>query len=157
MKINKKQQEKLLQEMMRGDEELGLYDMNITHDDQERYIVKTNYPDLISKVELWAGEKGILTKATPLKQAEKTQEELNELFEALVMDNNSMEIFKNSKGKVVNTQEEIKDALGDILVTIIIQAKMNNLNLLDCLEGAYNVISKRSGRMVDGKFQKNDS
>tara|TARA_R110000822_G_scaffold262332_1_gene386719 strand:- start:500 stop:670 length:171 start_codon:yes stop_codon:yes gene_type:complete len=44
--------------------------------------------------------------------------------------------------------------LTDTLVTIIIQAKMNNLDLLDCLDAAYGVISKRSGDMVDGTFVK---
>ena len=49
---------------------------------------------------------------------------------------------------------EIEDALGDILVTIIIQAEMHELSLVDCLESAYNVISKRTGKMVDGQFVK---
>jgi NTP pyrophosphatase (non-canonical NTP hydrolase) len=49
---------------------------------------------------------------------------------------------------------EIEDALGDILVTIIIQAEMQGLKLVDCLESAYNIISQRTGKMVDGQFLK---
>lgn len=43
---------------------------------------------------------------------------------------------------------------GDQLVTLIIGAHMNGLNLIDCLESAYNVISKRTGKMINGQFVK---
>lgn len=97
-----------------------------------------DYDYLEHLVEEWAKEKGILEKATPFRQCDKTQEEVNELYKA-ILDNN---------------KEEIADALGDILVTIIIQAKMQNMKLLDCLEGAYNIIAKRTGKMIDGQFVK---
>ena len=73
-----------------------------------------------------------------MRQAEKTHEEVLELMAAIDDDN----------------KEEIIDALGDILVTIIIQAEMQGLKLVDCLESAYNVISKRTGRMENGQFVK---
>jgi len=73
-------------------------------------------------------------------QAIKTLEEVNELLAAI---NNG-------------DQVEIKDALGDILVTIILQAELQQMDLVDCLESAYNIISKRNGKMVDGVFVKND-
>ncbi|NQY42389.1 MAG: nucleotide pyrophosphohydrolase, partial [Legionellales bacterium] len=49
---------------------------------------------------------------------------------------------------------EIKDAMGDIMVTLIIQAKMQGMSLEECLESAYNVIAKRTGKMVNGQFVK---
>lgn len=97
-----------------------------------------DYNQLEALVIKWADEKGILEKATPLRQCDKTQEEVNELYKA-ILDNN---------------KEEIADALGDILVTIIIQAKMQNMSLVECLEGAYNIIAKRTGKMVNGQFVK---
>jgi len=97
-----------------------------------------DYNQLEALVVAWADEKGILAKATTLKQAEKTMEEVQELIDAIKNDD----------------QEEIEDALGDILVTIIIQAKMQNMSLIECLEIAYNVIAKRTGKMVDGQFKK---
>jgi len=97
-----------------------------------------DYNQLETLVVAWADEKGILAKATTLKQAEKTMEEVQELIDAIKNDD----------------QEEIEDALGDILVTIIIQAKMQNMSLIECLEIAYNVIAKRTGKMVDGQFKK---
>lgn len=96
------------------------------------------YEALITLVEYWADEKEILEKATPQAQAQKTLEEVNELIEAI--DNND--------------REEIADALGDILVTIIIQAKMQNMNLKECLRNVYKIISKRTGKMENGQFVK---
>jgi len=96
------------------------------------------YDNLEKLVLEWAKEKGILTNGTPIKQSIKTNEEALELTSAIADGNRA----------------EIEDALGDILVTIIIQAKMQNMDLLDCLEGAYNVISNRTGKMVDGQFVK---
>ena len=112
------------------------------------------YNELEQKVIQWAKDKGILEKATPLAQARKTEEEVQELIEACVAQQIGNETFTNSKGKLVNTKEELKDALGDILVTIIIGAELQGLKLTDCLESAYNVISKRTGKMVDGVFVK---
>ena len=90
------------------------------------------------EVEMWAKDKGILDNATPIKQALKTQEEVTELLNAIVD----------------NDRAEIIDAIGDIMVTLIIQAKMQNLDLFECLQSAYNVISKRTGKMVNGQFLK---
>ena len=97
-----------------------------------------NYRELESLVIEWANEKQILKKGTTLKQAIKTNEESLELIEAIA-DNN---------------KDEIVDALGDILVTIIIQAKMQNVDLLECLESAYNEIKGRKGELINGIFVK---
>jgi len=114
------------------------------------------YKELEKLVIEWAFNKGIIDKATPRAQADKTEEEVNELIEAVNAQKNGLESFINSKGKLVNTKEEIKDALGDILVTIIIGAELQGLQLEDCLESAYNVISKRTGKMIDGQFVKDN-
>jgi len=112
------------------------------------------YKELEPLIIQWAENKGILALATPFAQARKTEEETQELLEACLSQQNGLETFVNSKGKLVNTKEELKDALGDILVTIIIGAELQGLKLEDCLEAAYNVISKRTGVMKDGQFIK---
>ena len=99
-----------------------------------------SYNELEALVITWAHQKGILDNGTPRAQAGKTVEEVQELIEAID----------------TNNKPEIEDALGDILVTIIIQAEMQGVSLIDCLEGAYNVISKRTGKMVDGQFLKDE-
>ena len=113
-----------------------------------------NYKELEKLVLEWADDKGILEKATPMAQANKTLEEVQELIEAVYWQKYNVETYVNEKGKQVNTKEEIKDALGDILVTIIIGAELQGLQLEDCLESAYNVIKNRNGKMVDGQFIK---
>ena len=114
------------------------------------------YPELEQKVLNWAEEKGILDKATPLAQANKTLEEVNELIEAVAAQQEGKTNFVNSKGILVNTKEEIMDALGDVFVTIIIGAELQGLKLEDCLQSAYDVISKRTGVMRDGQFHKDN-
>ena len=97
-----------------------------------------DYRELESQVIDWAKDKGIFEKGTPLKQSYKTIEEVAELISAVS----------------INDKAEIKDALGDIIVTIIIQAKMQDLDLMECVESAYNIISQRTGKMVNGTFVK---
>lgn len=94
--------------------------------------------ELEACVEQWAIDKGIMLNGNPMKQALKTQEEVTELLTA---------IFDNDK-------DEIEDAIGDIIVTLIIQAKMQNTSIEACLNGAYGIISKRTGNMVNGQFVK---
>lgn len=97
-----------------------------------------DYFELECLIEQWAEDKGILAKATPIKQALKTQEELTELCNAILD----------------NDKHEIIDAIGDIVVTLIIQAKMQSVTIEECLNAAYDVISKRTGKMVNGQFLK---
>ena len=107
--------------------------------DASLYIEKLmSIADLQDKVLEWANEKGILDKSTPMMQALKTLEEVNELLVAIE----------------TNNQEEIKDAFGDIFVTIIIGAQLNGLNIVECLASAYDVIKNRTGVMRDGQFHK---
>jgi NTP pyrophosphatase (non-canonical NTP hydrolase) len=98
-----------------------------------------SYNELEALVISWATQKGIMQNGTPIAQFFKTVEEVEELGEAIEK----------------NDIDETIDALGDILVTIIIQAEMHGLKLTECLESAYNVISKRNGSMVNGQFVKN--
>jgi NTP pyrophosphatase (non-canonical NTP hydrolase) len=99
-----------------------------------------DYFELECAIEQWAEDKGILANATPIKQAMKTQEELTELCNAILNDD----------------KEEIKDAIGDIMVTLIIQAKMQGMTIEECLNAAYDVISKRTGQMINGQFVKDN-
>lgn len=112
------------------------------------------YQKLEELVLNWAEDKEILDKATPLAQAEKTLEEVDELIEAVTAQHNGFREYVNKKGKICKVDEEIKDAFGDILVTIIIGAELQRLSLEDCLESAYKIIAKRTGKMVGGQFIK---
>lgn len=112
--------------------------------------------ELFRNIEQWGKDKGILNKATPLDQFRKTLEEVDELREALEAQSQGLEYFTNSKGVLVNTQEEINDAIGDISVTLTLQAKLQNTTIEECVQGAYNIISKRTGKMINGQFVKDE-
>lgn len=83
----------------------------------------------------WAADRGILTGSTPLDQAKKTMEEAQELFDA-------------------TSHAEAIDAIGDILVTLIIGAEMRCTDLDECLEHAWQQIKDRKGLLLHGCFLK---
>lgn len=87
----------------------------------------------------WAKEKGIFEKSNSNKQYLKLQEESGELAKAILTDN----------------KEEIEDAIGDCVVVLTNLAELCGLRIEDCVNSAYNVISKRKGTMVNGAFVKN--
>ena len=87
----------------------------------------------------WGEARGIVQNSTPFAQALKTQEELDELFDAI-------------KNKDVAA---MKDAYGDILVTLIMGCACADLDLVECLKGAYDEIKHRKGYLnSDGIFVK---
>ena len=88
----------------------------------------------------WAYERNIVNAKNTPKQFIKVTEELGELAEGINKDN----------------QGQIKDSLGDILVTLIILSRDLDVDLLDCLRGAYDVIKDRTGKTVDGVFVKEE-
>jgi hypothetical protein len=108
------------------------------------------YKQLEEKVIQWGADKGILEKSNPIRQLQKTQEELNETMQALVQFADA----KTDKAKQ-DALDEVIDGIGDMLVTIILLSKIVGVETVPCLESAYNVISKRSGVMRDGFFVKN--
>lgn len=93
---------------------------------------------LVDNIKQWGKDKGILPYPNKLKQYSKTQEESNELLVAIAEED----------------REQAKDAIGDIVVTLIMQCEAWDLELEECVEHAYGVISKRKGKMVNGIFVK---
>jgi NTP pyrophosphatase (non-canonical NTP hydrolase) len=77
--------------------------------------------------------------ATAQSQAIKTLEEVTELFDAL-----------NRKDMAAT-----EDAIGDIVVTLIMVCAVLNLDLTACLHGAYEQIKDRKGYLTkEGVFIK---
>ena len=98
-----------------------------------------SYANVEMKVIQWGEARGIVQNSTPFSQALKTQEELEELFQAI-----------NSKDVAA-----MKDAYGDILVTLIMGCACADLDLVECLNGAYNEIKNRKGYLnKEGIFVK---
>ena len=93
---------------------------------------------LEKEIVAWADDRKIFEQSTANLQFSKTLEEVNELYDGI------------QEGDV----DEIADAIGDVMVTLIIQAQMWGLSATDCLTGVYKEISQRKGMMVNGKFVK---
>jgi hypothetical protein len=121
----------------------------------------SNFDTLHEQVVKWFHDKGIIQNSDPLKQLEKTQEELTETRDAVVryielhgIGYSLGEAIPELKKMQDQAYGEIVDGIGDQLVTLIGVCEMLDINLVSCLDVAYAVISKRSGKMVDGKFVK---
>ena len=93
--------------------------------------------ELIEKVKEWGREKAI---DNPTRQLNKVIEEIGELAHEICRDRyNSL---------------ELRDAIGDVLVTVIILADITGNDPIKCLELAYNEISGRDGVTSEGMFIK---
>ena len=103
--------------------------------DQLGYL---NFEKLHEFIIQWAEDRKIISPKNVSKQFMKVTEELGELAEGINKDN----------------QGQIKDSLGDIMVTLIILAQDLNFDLLDCLNSAYRVIQNRKGKTINGVFVK---
>ena len=89
----------------------------------------------------WHHQRNLIEGSTDRKQLEKLSEEFIELVVA------------------VTEKDELEtiDALGDMLVVMINIAERNNLTMTHCLARAYSMIKDRTGRMINGKFVKEES
>ena len=96
--------------------------------------------DLEMLVALWAKDKGLIKKENSSRQMLKVMEEVGELAGSLAKNNHEATI----------------DAIGDVLVTIIILANQLGVRPIDCLRLAYDEIKDRGGKTVNGVFIKND-
>ena len=103
------------------------------------------YEELENKVIEWAKDRNILENSNAIKQISKTQEELYETLTAL------RELEQGKESLL-----EVADGIGDMLVTIILLAKIVGLNSVDCLADAYEEIKNRKGKMVNGLFVKDE-
>lgn len=89
------------------------------------------FAELQNLVVQWAQARQIIPNSNPMAQLLKTMSELGELADATLK----------------NDREGIIDGIGDVLVTLILYAKLYNaqLDLTYCLEEAYNTIKDRKG------------
>jgi len=88
----------------------------------------------------WAEQRGLYDKGNTITQYVKLQEEAGELAQALLN----------------NDHDEINDAIGDMVVVLTNLAHLHGTNIETCIAEAYNVISKRKGKMINGTFVKDE-
>jgi NTP pyrophosphatase (non-canonical NTP hydrolase) len=97
------------------------------------------FANIEMKVIQWGEARQIVQNSTPKAQAWKTVEEVNELLVAI----------ENGD------RDEMADAYGDILVTLVMGCACADLDLVECFKGAYEEIKGRTGKLgADGIFYK---
>jgi len=106
----------------------------------EKYKENTSKPIIFDKIRKWGTDKGILNKGDAKTQLIKLYEETGELSQA---------VLKNNK-------EDIIDAVGDIVVVLTNFAELAGSNIEDCIQSAYDEISNRTGKMINGTFVKDE-
>lgn len=93
------------------------------------------YADLIRQ---WAQDRNLIEGSDLKSQFVKLIEEAGELANAIGKKNDI----------------EFADAIGDMFVVLTIMAAQNRMHIEDCIDGAWQEIKDRKGKMVDGIFQK---
>ena len=93
------------------------------------------------KIREWAKERGIFDKGDVKTQYVKLMEEAGEVAKALL----------------TNDKAEIKDGIGDMVVVLTNLAHLAGFTIEECIDEAYDVISKRQGNMINGSFVKNET
>jgi NTP pyrophosphatase (non-canonical NTP hydrolase) len=92
------------------------------------------------KIRNWAEEKGILDKGDLKTQLIKLYEEAGELSQSILKDN----------------REDTIDAIGDCVVVLTNLAELAGVRIEDCISTAYDEISNRTGKMINGTFVKDE-
>ncbi len=89
-------------------------------------------------IRAWAMERGLYAKGDIKTQTLKLMEEAGEICKATLKEDH----------------DEVIDGIGDCVVVLTNLAYLNGVTIEDCIEAAYDVISKRTGKMVNGTFKK---
>lgn len=96
---------------------------------------------LIDNIRQWGLDKGITGengKGTVAGQIDKLKEEYFEVFEAYL----------------AKDDDALRDGIGDCFVVLVLLAERAGTSIEECANLAYEVIAKRTGKMVDGMFVK---
>lgn len=99
----------------------------------------------ITDVIQWGRDKGL---DDPKAQLNKVIEEVGEIAHEITRNHYDLEALEQP--------DELYDAIGDTLVTIIILADILNMDPMTCLEIAYEAIANRTGETKNGTFVKDE-
>lgn len=120
--------------------EMGISELRVRESIKREKAKENSMNNLIKQVEQWSIDKG-LDKGNSFTQYAKSSEEMGEVAAALCR----------------NDIDELRDGIGDVIVTLVILAQQNDMTLYECLEQAYGEIKDRTGVMSkDGTFIKTE-
>jgi len=95
-------------------------------------------PSQFDLIRDWADERGLYEHGDSKTQALKLVEEVGEIARAVLKDD----------------IDEVIDGIGDAVVVLTNLAELHDVSIEECIASAYDVISKRTGKMVNGTFKK---
>jgi len=99
----------------------------------------TTYADVEMNIVRWAEARKIIPNSNPQTQLLKAVSEMGELADATIKHN----------------AEDIQDGVGDVMVCLIVYCALQDINLVNCMEIAYDVIKNRKGTLLaNGVFVK---
>ncbi len=111
---------------------------------QDKEVCDTTCDDcgenIFECIRMWADERGLYDKGDPKTQYIKLMEETGEIGRAILKDDTA----------------EIIDGIGDAVVVLTNLAELCGVPIEECIQEAYNVISKRKGKMFNGTFVKDE-
>jgi NTP pyrophosphatase (non-canonical NTP hydrolase) len=97
------------------------------------------YANIEMKIIQWAEARKIIPNSTPETQLLKAVSEMGELADATIK----------------NDTEAIVDSVGDVMVCLVNYCALQDINLVDCMEVAYDQIKNRRGTLLpNGVFKK---
>jgi len=115
-----------------------LYDNNDLF--TEPTMVQCKDDAIFDRIREWAQDRGLYEKGNTYTQYVKLQEEAGELAKALLK----------------SDYDEVNDAIGDMVVVLTNLAHLHGTEIEYCIEDAYKVIAKRTGKMINGTFVKDE-
>lgn len=120
-------------ELLRRQERIMLLDV-----ENEKLFLRLRAVSRFEDIRNWAADRNLIEGSDPKSQMLKLSEEMGELAGAL------------ARGK----EAEADDAIGDMVVVLTILSAQRGVSIETCIEGAWQEIKDRKGRMVAGVFVK---
>jgi NTP pyrophosphatase (non-canonical NTP hydrolase) len=91
-----------------------------------------SYADVEMKIIQWSEARKIIPNSTPEVQLLKAMSELGELADATI---------KKDKAGII-------DGVGDVMVCLVNYCALQDINLVTCIESAYDEIKNRKGTLL---------
>jgi len=102
---------------------------------------KISYPSVPNKIIQWSEARKIIPNSNPESQLLKAVSEIGELADATIK----------------KDREAIVDSVGDVMVCLINYCALQDINLVNCMEVAYDQIKNRKGILLPNGVFKRDA
>ena len=102
----------------------------------------SSFSDVQNDIIRWSEARKIIPNSTPIAQYMKMVSEIGELSDATMK----------------NNMDDIKDAVGDVMVCLVNYCALQDIDIVECMYVAYDQIKHRKGTMLpSGVFMKSEA